>query len=148
MIKLKDIISEIEHFKHFDQSKIRWGIEEDNYKFFVRMYIKGYQNPLRRLFVGLDMGISDSNPEWFGGIALSKKNIKQQEGYLILSYVEVAEPKTGFGRALFKKTLEELKKRGYKGLAVYKRDKRSRDAKHLLNKIVSFSDEHYDYINA
>ena len=147
MIKLKDIISEIEHFRKFDQSKIRWDVKEDTDRFFVRMYIEGYYNPLSGVFAGMGYGLFDGNKELFGGMVLSKKNIGQIEGYLITYYAEVAEPKLGFGKAVFKKTLEELKKRGYKGVAVYKRDARSKDATHLLNKIINFSDGHFDYVN-
>lgn len=147
MIKLKDIISEIEHFRKFDQSKIRWSVEENKENFFVRMYIKGYKNPYKGLFVGKDMGVSDNDPEWFGGIALSKTNSGQHIGYLTITYADVTEPKLGFGKVLFKKTPEELKKRNYHGIAVSKRDAQSRDASHLLGKIVSFSDGHFDYVN-
>lgn len=138
------MISEFNSFDELDQSKLRWEVDNSHYTFAVRSWLPDYDNGIvkRHVSSSVARGIIKG---WFGGLMLSKNNSGQKEGFLTVVYSEVAEPKKGFGKIIFKKMLEELKKHGYRGIAS-ERKFRSDSANGLWKKIADFSDDRFDYV--
>ena len=69
-----------------------------------------------------------------------------RRGYLLVDHVNVHSKRQGYGYLLYKTALKLSLEKGYRGICSYKKG-RSNDADNIWEKLVTFSDGNYDYVD-
>jgi hypothetical protein len=148
MINLKSLLTEEkEAFVKEREGKISFSVEDTYNKLVIFLYVSDFDN---------------TNPAYahdpkhntlMGRISLTK-NVREEEwadnfpkpNYLFIGTIVVNVKHQGYGYLLYKEALKMAQKLGYRGLSSMHVG-RSFDADDVWNKLKTFSDDHYDYVD-
>jgi len=141
MIKLRSLLKEEkEAFKLEREGKIRFEISNASRR----------SNNASSIIIEI---FNDISPSEMGHISLLFDTPYDELGgnppkpkYLFVDYIRVEIEREGYGFLLYKEALKYAQKSGFKGL-VSSKNNRTADADQVWNKLKTFSDRDYDYVD-
>ena len=142
MIKLSSLIikEEKEAFRLEKEGKLYVDTEKQSFGYSLHIYSKDQSDIESKKYYKGYMNLAKDMPDEMEG------SMPWKHGYLLVDHIKVNTKKEGYGYILYKTALKLAQSEGYSGLCSYKKG-RSNDASDMWEKIVTFSDNYYDYVN-
>jgi len=141
MIKLAPLITkEKEAFQLEREGLLQIDIESQIFGYTLRLYSNKQSDLDNKTYSKGYMNLAKDLPDERIGNPMWKR------GYILVDHIKVDPKHQGYGYILYKNALKLAQSKGYKGLTSFRKG-RSIDASDIWEKLTSFSDENYDYLD-